>query len=308
MNEPAKAGRRGQGRASRRPRRGAPRSRLSPSIPARSQRSSRRRHGDPFAVLGPHEVGPASGRSAPCCRERPRSRAVRRQGGDLALRLKRVDPAGFFCGRVASVHRPYYKLEIDWPRRNARRVGPLSLRTGACLRRFLAPSRDVGSDALLQCPRRAHGEHRRRRRASASPSGRRTPARSASSATSTTGTAAAIRCGCATSAASGSCSFPSVRAGAALQVRDRAAPTARLLPLKADPVAFAAEHPPATASRRARPAADPNGPTATGWTRAAAATRAASADLDLRVPSRLLGARARGGQPLSHLPRARPSG
>ncbi len=78
-------------------------------------------------------------------------------------------------------------------------------------------------------------------------------------------------------------------------------PTGGLLPLKADPLAFAAEQPPATASIVARARRLALGAMQDWMASRAARQRARRADLDLRVPSRLLDARARGGQPLSHL-------
>ena len=76
-----------------------------------------------------------------------------------------------------------------------------------------------------------------------------------------------------------------------------------LLPLKADPFAFAAEHPPRTASV-VHGLGQPEWRDQAWMSARAAAQRAGRADLDLRVPSRLLDAGARGGQPLPHLSRA----
>ena len=89
-----------------------------------------------------------------------------------------------------------------------------------------------------------------------------------------------------------------------LQVRDQGAANGELLPLKADPLAFAAERPPRTASvvhGLGDPAWDDD-----GWMRHARRDqRPQRSDLDLRMPSRLLDARARGRQSLPHLRRAR---
>ena len=76
-------------------------------------------------------------------------------------------------------------------------------------------------------------------------------------------------------------------------------PNGQLLPLKADPVAFAAEQRPSTASivvdaaRLPRPVRLEHNANAT-----------IGADVDLRGASRLMAAKARGRRPLAHLPRA----
>ena len=73
-----------------------------------------------------------------------------------------------------------------------------------------------------------------------------------------------------------------------------------LLPLKADPLAFAAERPPRTASVvHGLGEHDLVGSRVADLARGGG--RAQRADLDLRVPSRLMDARARAGQPLSQL-------
>ena len=77
-------------------------------------------------------------------------------------------------------------------------------------------------------------------------SGRRTRAGSGSSATSTTGTAARTRCGRWAAPGSGSCSSPALAPGPGTSTRS-AAPDGRWR-TKADPMAAAAEAPPATAS------------------------------------------------------------
>ena len=86
-----------------------------------------------------------------------------------------------------------------------------------------------------------------------SPSGRRMRGASRWSAISTTGTAAATSCASAATPASGRSSSPTSAPGAALQIRDHRRQTAQLLPLKADPFAFASELRPKTASVVAEP-------------------------------------------------------
>ena len=172
------------------------------------RRSLQARHGDPFAVLGPHQVRPACGRSAPCCRTRAAVTILSPAAQTMLGRWRGAIAAGFFVGVAPGRDRPDYRLRIEtagWRdpvHYDPYRFGPVLSEDD------LDSSGDVGSDARLPAARRAQVDVERRRRASASPSGRPTPAASASSATSTAGTAAATRCACATSAASGSCSSP----------------------------------------------------------------------------------------------------
>ena len=67
--------------------------------------------------------------------------------------------------------------------------------------------------------------------------------------------------------------LPDVALGSALQVRAARTDGGELLPLKADPFAFACERPPATASIVADPPAGRRGTTARGWHAREAASR-----------------------------------
>ena len=229
-----------------------------------SRRSRRRRpppiaaivaaeHGDPFAVLGPHEVAPGPWEIRAMLPEARASRSCRRGRRRRARRWSSVTRPGFFVARLDGAARP------DLPPARSRpaaapvlRDDPYRFGAGPRRRRISARIRDVGGDAAVSHARRAAA-----RRSTgvdglrASRSGRRTRGGSASSATSTTGTAAATRCACATTAASGSCSSPASTPGARYKYEIKGA-DGELLPLKADPVAFAAEQPPATASVAAR--------------------------------------------------------
>ena len=215
----------------------------SPSIPARSQRSSRR----PMAILLRPRT--AQGRPRPLrdsCHVAGSGRGPRavRPGRRLLCELKRVDPSGFFCGRVSSVHRPYYKLEIAWPRETRVEWDPYSFGLVLASDDFSAVE-DIGTSRFYMSSARTWSSTATSRAAALS-SGHLTPTMSASLATSTSGTAGAIRCACGTRPASGNVRSRAA-AGAAVQIRN-ARSFRRLLPLKADPVAFRAEHPPATAS------------------------------------------------------------
>ncbi|MBX6742889.1 MAG: 1,4-alpha-glucan branching protein GlgB [Acetobacteraceae bacterium] len=66
------------------------------------------RHGDPFALLGPH------GQEVRSFQPGARGVAVlAREGGEELGRLERIHPAGLFAGRVA--RQVPYRLRIEWP-------------------------------------------------------------------------------------------------------------------------------------------------------------------------------------------------
>jgi 1,4-alpha-glucan branching enzyme len=64
------------------------------------------RHGDPFSVLGPHEV--AGGIAVRCFIPDATSvEVLARDGGQVLARLSQIDPAGFWCGLLPTPV-PYY--------------------------------------------------------------------------------------------------------------------------------------------------------------------------------------------------------
>ena len=71
------------------------------------------RHGDPFAVLGPHPVGDAHEIRAML----PGAEAVSVlvDGRPDPVPMTRLDRAGFFVARVGMRERPWYRLRIEWP-------------------------------------------------------------------------------------------------------------------------------------------------------------------------------------------------
>jgi 1,4-alpha-glucan branching enzyme len=70
------------------------------------------RHGDPFAVLGPHPTGEGTAVRA-CLPDAVAVEAVARSGGRRLAKLKPVHPAGVFAG-VLNEDEPYL-LRITWP-------------------------------------------------------------------------------------------------------------------------------------------------------------------------------------------------
>ena len=166
-------------------------------------------------------------------------------GATVLGAMARRHEAGFFVGSLRADDRPFYRLRIKTPHGETLRYDPYSfgpILSGDDLRQI----RDVGSDAhyrLLGAHQVDVGGIQGFRFTVWAPTARRVSV----SATSTAGTAASTRCACATMPACGSCSFPQLPPGLRYKF-EMAGPDGRLLPQKADPVAFASERPPATAS------------------------------------------------------------
>ncbi|HMO28985.1 1,4-alpha-glucan branching protein GlgB [Enterovirga sp.] len=72
------------------------------------------RHGDPFAVLGPHETAPGTWEIRVLLPGALRVAVLPDEGGE-PVPARRLDPAGFFVARLESPRRPSYRLAIDWP-------------------------------------------------------------------------------------------------------------------------------------------------------------------------------------------------
>ncbi len=164
----------------------------------------RAEHGDPFAVLGPHETAEGQWEVRAVL---PEARAATVVIGDTRVPMERRHPAGFFVASFPHPQRPDYRIAVEgWDNTERTRRDPYEY--GATLtQQEIGLLRDVGNDAVHRVLG-AQPSRSAARRASASRSGRRMPAASRWSATSTTGTAVATRCGCGRMAASGSCSSP----------------------------------------------------------------------------------------------------
>ncbi len=70
-------------------------------------------HGDPFAVLGPHEVAPGSWEIRAMLPEARSAAVVARQTDAVLAPMERVHESGFFVARLASSGRPDYRLRIE---------------------------------------------------------------------------------------------------------------------------------------------------------------------------------------------------
>ena len=104
------------------------------------------RHGDPFAVLGPHEAKPGSWEVRAMLPGAP-SAVVLPEGGGEPVPMTRVHPDGFFVARIEGRDRPWYRLRVDWPAgrqemRDAYSYGPTP---GF---EEMGTTREVGSDAV----------------------------------------------------------------------------------------------------------------------------------------------------------------
>ena len=215
--------------------------------------------------------------------------------------MSRRDPPGAFeaVGRRRRAGLPAPRHLLRRSRRRVRRSVPLRprahrFRSASVRRRHASPRRSRSSARTASRSDRPP--------ACISPSGRRTPSASAWSATSTAGTAACTRCGCCCRTASGSSSFPISRT--ARNTSSRSARRQGALLKKSDPFGVAFEVPPRSASV----VRDISGYQwrDDDWMTARAEQRrlAGSSDDELRSASRLVVARAGGGQSLSHLSRA----
>ncbi len=104
------------------------------------------RHGDPFAVLGPHETAPGHWEVRAMVPGAP-SISVLPEGGGAPVAMARVHPDGFFVARMEGADRPWYRLRIDWP------AGPQETRDPYAYGptpgfEEMGRVRDVGSDAV----------------------------------------------------------------------------------------------------------------------------------------------------------------
>ncbi len=203
------------------------------------------RHGDPFAVLGHHETAPGLWEIRAMLPQASRAVLVSADGKRTLAPMERVHAAGLFVGAVRSEAAPRYRLAIDTAEGSAIIVDPYAF--GTILDdATLAGLRAVGSDA----PYRVLGAHHatidgvhgflfavwapNAQRVSVVGDfngwdGRRHPMRDRHD----TGVHELF--------------LPHTRVGQRYKFEIRT-PSGTLLPLKSDPVAFAAESPPATAS------------------------------------------------------------
>ena len=103
-------------------------------------------HGDPFGVLGPHQVGEKEWEIRAMLPEASRVSIVGADDHRVLAKMDRIDPAGFFIGRLKSPTRPSYRLMTDVASGRSIREDPY--RFGAALNdQELSAVTAVGSDS-----------------------------------------------------------------------------------------------------------------------------------------------------------------
>ncbi|HEX8166690.1 MAG TPA: 1,4-alpha-glucan branching protein GlgB [Beijerinckiaceae bacterium] len=103
-------------------------------------------HGDPFAVLGPHEVAPGAWEVRAML---PEARAAAVETDDQTVPMERRHEAGFFVARLEGRYRPTYRLRLEIGDRSVVREDPY--RFGTCLTdEDVARLRDIGGDATYR--------------------------------------------------------------------------------------------------------------------------------------------------------------
>ena len=114
-------------------------------------------HSDPFAVLGPHQVGPDRWEIRAMAPDAQAIDVLDWSGTHVLAAMERRHAAGFFVAGIKSAERPGYRLRVQTAHGTHIRVDPYSY--GPILsNQELGHIRDVGSDA----PYRVLGAHPRR--------------------------------------------------------------------------------------------------------------------------------------------------
>ena len=104
------------------------------------------RHGDPFAVLGPHETSTGEWEIRAILPGALSVSLLLDAGGE-PVPMQRIDPAGFFVGRLKAKERPGYRLAVDWPGGNRQETrDPYSFGAIPGFEEMWRV-RDIGSDA-----------------------------------------------------------------------------------------------------------------------------------------------------------------
>jgi 1,4-alpha-glucan branching enzyme len=202
-------------------------------------------HADPFAVLGPHQVGPKEWEIRAMVPEAQAIDVLDWGGGRTLATMERRHEAGFFVAKVTGSERPGYRLRVETAHGSGVRVDPYSY--GPILsNQELGDMRNVGSDA----PYRVLGAHRRQVGEVAgflfavwAPSARRVGV--VGDFNHWDGRAHPMRLR--HQAGIWELFVPELAPGTRYKLEVKG-PDGRLLPQRADPLAFASERPPATAS------------------------------------------------------------
>jgi 1,4-alpha-glucan branching enzyme len=202
-------------------------------------------HSDPFAVLGPHEVAAGQWEVRALVPNAPVIDLLDWSGTKTLAPMERRHEAGFFVGRVKAAERPGYRLRVQTGHGTSVRVDPYSY--GPILsNQELGQIRDVGSEAhfhVLGAHRRQIGEVEGFLFAVWAPTAQRVSV--VGDFNDWDGRAHPMRLR--HQAGVWELFIPELQPGMRYKLELKG-PDGRLLPQRADPLAFASERPPATAS------------------------------------------------------------
>jgi 1,4-alpha-glucan branching enzyme len=70
-------------------------------------------HGDPFAILGPHQTGPGEWEIRAMLPEASRAAIYSADEREMYARMESVHPAGFYVARLQTSGRPHYKIGVE---------------------------------------------------------------------------------------------------------------------------------------------------------------------------------------------------
>ena len=104
-------------------------------------------HGDPFAVLGPHRVGPRAWEVRAVL---PEARAATLVMDGRTAPFEKRHPDGFWVARVEGEHRPLYEIEVEsWDGAKRRRYDPYVF--GSSIEQYdVAALREVGTNLVYR--------------------------------------------------------------------------------------------------------------------------------------------------------------
>ena len=197
-------------------------------------------HGDPFSVLGPHRAGPNAWEVRAVLPE-ARSAALVMDGRTVPFEKRH--PEGFWVARVEGEHRPLYEVEVEsWDGTRRRRYDPYGF--GSSIEQYdVASLREVGTNLVYRILGAQSGQLDGFRFAVWAPNARKVSV--VGDFNDWDGRRHPMRLW--QDGGIWELFVPGLTAGVRYKFEIRG-PDGALIPLKADPVAFAAQHPPETAS------------------------------------------------------------
>jgi len=103
-------------------------------------------HGDPFAVLGPHQVAADEWEIRAIVVDAQRVEILSQDGTTVLAAMERLHDGGFFAARITADQRPAYRLGVDTGQQRVVRYDPYAW-PPVLTEHDLAGTRDIGSDA-----------------------------------------------------------------------------------------------------------------------------------------------------------------